>query len=85
MKGLYNLAFVLVIVLESTWSWTCGEGWSRRQLLKVAGCSTVALVVAPVFAEDAIGSTVEVAATGDAKKVRRQMFGRRVHKIDKVC
>ena len=67
--GLFNAALILVIVIQSTWSWTLGAGIRRRQLMKVAGYWTVAIVATPVIAEDVIVSTVEVAATGDAKKV----------------
>lgn len=68
---LFNLVFLLAIVVDSAWSWASSEGFSRRQLLKVAGYASFGLVAAQVVAEDAVDvSPVEVAAVGDAKKVR---------------
>lgn len=72
--GLCHCLFLLVVVLlESSslaWSWTfSGQGFSRRQLCKVVGYSGIGIIAAPVLAEDALVAPVEVAATGDAKKV----------------
>ena len=70
-SGICSLAFCLAIVKESAWSLTLPEGLSRRQLLRVAGYSSFGIVVAPVVAEDvALSPAVEVAAVGDARKVR---------------
>ncbi len=63
---MHNIA--LLLMLRSAVCWT--QGFSRRQLLEVAGYATVTVVATSAVAEDVILAPVEVSAMGDAKKVR---------------